>query len=155
MVVTVPGEKLLIGRCRPVRNWTRRKIPSLFLCRKLHLFLGKSTKNAATRAALFDSTHTRLTALYLGLPGWAGTYLDFTEARDSEWQWHQLGHMQGCTALQTDNPTTQFFTGRMPFLPPSQQRQSTFWLQYAPNCLSVGSSPQTPLGELAVFPQLP
>ena len=23
--------------------------------------------------------------------------LDFTEARDSEWQWHQLGHMQVCT----------------------------------------------------------
>ena len=22
------------------------------------------------------------------------TNLDFTEARDSEWQWHQLGHMQ-------------------------------------------------------------
>ena len=31
------------------------------------------------------------------------TYLDFTEARDSEWQWHQLGHMQVCTSLQTDN----------------------------------------------------
>ena len=31
------------------------------------------------------------------------TNLDFTEARDSEWQWHQLGHMQGCTYLQTDN----------------------------------------------------
>ena len=30
-------------------------------------------------------------------------YLDFTEARDSEWQWHQLGHMQVCTSLQTDN----------------------------------------------------
>ena len=28
---------------------------------------------------------------------------DFTEARDSEWQWHQLGHMQVCTSLQTDN----------------------------------------------------
>jgi len=28
---------------------------SLFLCRKLHLFLGKSTKTAATRAAIFDS----------------------------------------------------------------------------------------------------
>jgi len=55
------------------------------------------------------------------------TNLDFTEARDSEWQWHQLGHMQLCTSLQTDiqNPTTQFFTGRMPFLPPNQQRQST------------------------------
>ena len=29
--------------------------------------------------------------------------LDFTEARDSERQWHQLGHMQVCTSLQTDN----------------------------------------------------
>ena len=43
-----------------------------------------------------------------GLPGWAGTRkvktnLDFTEARDSEWQWHQLGHMQVCTSLQIDN----------------------------------------------------
>jgi len=41
------------------------------------------------------------------------TYLDFTEARDSEWQWHH------------QHPTAQFFTGRMPFLPPNQQRQST------------------------------
>jgi len=31
------------------------------------------------------------------------TNLDFTEARDSEWLWHQLGHMQVCTSLQTDN----------------------------------------------------
>jgi len=31
------------------------------------------------------------------------TNLDFTEARDSEWQWHQLGCMQVCTVLQTDN----------------------------------------------------
>jgi len=57
------------------------------------------------------------------------TNLDFTEARDSEWQWHQLGHMQVYTSLQADNyastPTTQFFTGRMPFLLPNQQRQST------------------------------
>jgi len=27
------------------------------------------------------------------------TNLDFTEARDSEWQWHQLGHMQVCISL--------------------------------------------------------
>jgi len=57
------------------------------------------------------------------------TNLDITEARDSKWQWHQLGHMQVCTSLQTDNhastPPLSFFTGRMPFLPPSQQRQST------------------------------
>jgi len=39
--------------------------------------------------------------------------MDFTEARDSEWQWHQLGHMQVCTSLQTDNhasiPPVSFF----------------------------------------------
>jgi len=54
------------------------------------------------------------------------TKLDFTEARDSEWQWLQLGHMQVCTSFQTDNHAiTPFFTGRMPFLPPNQQRQRT------------------------------
>jgi len=57
------------------------------------------------------------------------TNLDFTEARDNEWQWHQLGHMQICTSLQTNNhastPHSVFFTGRMPFLPPNQQHQST------------------------------
>ena len=56
------------------------------------------------------------------------TNLDFTEARDSEWQWHQLGSMHVCTLLQTDNhastPPLCFFTGR-PFLPPNQQCQST------------------------------
>ena len=34
------------------------------------------------------------------------TNLDFTETRDSECQWHQLGHMQVCTSLQTDNHTS-------------------------------------------------
>ena len=76
-------------------------------------------------------THTHLTALFPGLPGVLArarfvydyalykftfiiitqvsryqkgkTNLDFTEARDSEWQWHQLGHMQVCTSLQTGN----------------------------------------------------
>jgi len=37
--------------------------------------------------------------------------------------------MQICTSLQTNNhastPPLSFFTGRMPFLPPNQQRQST------------------------------
>jgi len=32
------------------------------------------------------------------------TNLDFSEARDSEWQCHQLGHMHVCTLLQTDRP---------------------------------------------------
>jgi len=55
--------------------------------------------------------------------------LDFTEARVNERQWHQPGHMQICTLLQTNNQTStpplSFFTGRMPFLPPNQQCQST------------------------------
>jgi len=34
------------------------------------------------------------------------TNLDFTGSRDSEWQWHQLGRMQVCTLLQTDNHTS-------------------------------------------------
>ena len=41
------------------------------------------------------------------------TNLDFTEASDSEWQWHQFGHMQICTSPQTDNhastPPLDFF----------------------------------------------
>jgi len=56
------------------------------------------------------------------------TDLDFTEARDSEWQWHQLGHMQVCTSLQTDNhastPPLSFY--RPDALPAANhQRQST------------------------------
>jgi len=31
------------------------------------------------------------------------TDLDFIGARDSEWQWHQLGHTQVCTLLQANN----------------------------------------------------
>ena len=34
------------------------------------------------------------------------TYLDFAEARDGEWQWHQLGCMQVCRSLQTDSRTS-------------------------------------------------
>ena len=46
------------------------------------------------------------------------TNLDFTEARDSESQWHQLEHMQVCTSLQTDNhasaPPLSFLQARCP-----------------------------------------
>jgi len=31
------------------------------------------------------------------------TDLDFSEARDSEWQWHQLDYMQVGTLFQTGN----------------------------------------------------
>jgi len=34
------------------------------------------------------------------------TNLDFIGARDGEWQWHQLGHMQIYTSLQITNHTS-------------------------------------------------
>jgi len=59
------------------------------------------------------------------------TSLDFADARDSEWQWHQLGHMQICASLQADNHTSTPPLGFLqsgcpsPFLLPNQQCQST------------------------------
>jgi len=57
---------------------------------------------------LFPDLHTHVYRLFSGTTqvSWyqkGKTNPDFTEARDSEWQWHQLGHMQVCTSLQTDN----------------------------------------------------
>jgi len=91
------------------------------------------TPNQQCRSYTHTHTHTRLTALFAGTTRVSRyqkgkTNLDFTGARDSEWQWHQLGRMQVCTSIQTDNHASTpplFFTSRMPFLPHNQQRQST------------------------------
>jgi len=50
------------------------------------------------------------------------TNVDFTEARDSEWQRHQLGYVQVCTSLQTDNhaSTPPFSFYRLDALPAAQ-----------------------------------
>ena len=60
------------------------------------------------------------------------TNLDFTEARDSEWQWHQLGHIQVCTpcSRQTTMPAPQdsvFY--RLDALPAAQPTASKHWLK--------------------------
>jgi len=51
------------------------------------------------------------------------TSVDFTEARDCEWQWNPLGHMQVCTSLQTDNdastPQLSFLQAGCPFCRPT------------------------------------
>ena len=80
-----------------------------------------------TLSSLIFGTHT-----HTPVTTWVSQYqkgktnLDYTETRDSEWQWH---HLQVCTSLQTDNyastPPLSFFTVRVPFLLPIQQRQST------------------------------
>jgi len=62
-----------------------------------------------TNNNIHKATHTQMFNGPLSRTTWVRRYqkgkanLDFTEARDSKWQWHQLGHMQVCTSLQTDN----------------------------------------------------
>jgi len=58
---------------------------------------GRSCRNGKKWKARHTHTHTRLTALFPGLPGWAGTskvkpIRILLKQRDSEWQWYQLGH---------------------------------------------------------------
>jgi len=97
-----------------VSRWTVRRTGVLrchrsFIVIQLRCFTTKriSSKFRTLLPSQYVFTHTRLTALFLDYPGEpyqkGKTNLDFTEARDSEWQWHQLGHMQVCTSLQTDN----------------------------------------------------
>ena len=76
-------------------------------------------------SAMFTHTHTRLTALFPGLPGWDGTrkvnQSGFYWSK-RQWQWHQLGHMQVCTSIQTDNraSTLPLFFYRPDALPAAQ-----------------------------------
>ena len=59
------------------------------------------------------------------------TNLDFIEARDSEWQWHQLGHMQVYTLLQTAPHYSVFY--RLDALPATQPTVSKHW-RHRSNC---------------------
>ena len=69
----------------------------------------------------FNGPFSRTTRVSRYLTG--KTNMDFTEARDSEWLWHQLGHMQVCTLLQTDNhastPPLSFLQAGCPFCHPT------------------------------------
>ena len=69
------------------------------------------TRGEDAKAGLTEHTHTYTYPFDSPLSGttrlsWyqtGKTNLYFTETRDSEWQWHQLGHMHVCTSLQIDN----------------------------------------------------
>ena len=60
---------------------------------------------------------------------WPAENKDFTEARDSGWQWHQLGHMQVCTSLQTDNHAAPYHSVfyRPDALPVAKPTASKHW----------------------------
>jgi len=78
-------------------------------------------------------THTRLTALFPGLPGWAGTrkvkpiwiLLKQETVSGSGISWAICKSAPRSRQITTPAPHHSVFTGRMPFLPPNQQCQST------------------------------
>jgi len=78
-------------------------------------------------------THTRLTALCPGLPRWAGTrkakpiwiLLKQETVSGSGISWTVCKCAPCSRQITMPAPHHSVFTGRMPFLPPNQQRQST------------------------------
>jgi len=99
-----------------------------------------------THAHTHARTHTsilRPSGLCPRLPGWASnrTNVDFTEARDSEWQWHQLGHMQIYTSHQTDNHASttplSFYRPDWPKEPCWVYKGATWWIRLNDPCSVV------------------
>ena len=76
-------------------------ITSMWTLRGNKLELLSTRTQTHTHTHLFNGPLSRTTRVSRYQKG--TTNLDFTEARDSEWQWHQLGHMHVCTSLQTDS----------------------------------------------------
>ena len=124
------------NRCKTVQNMFQQRIKCNIISQSKCNFLshrhGQCTAMIQSDLVCITHTHTHLFNGFFSRTTQVSRYhkgktsLDFTEASDSEWKWHQLGHMQVCTSLQTDNhartPPLSFFTGQMPFLPPNQQR---------------------------------
>ena len=86
-------------------TWSKYQLPQMDPCDRLphaHCVTNRAghTHNTHTHT-LFNGPFSGTTQVSQYQKG--KTDLDFTEARDSEWQWHQLGHMQVCTLLQTEN----------------------------------------------------
>jgi len=107
-----PGH-LLDGECRDAepqyqdhhrrdryrRTYTQRTVPDSTQCSEIGQRHPPPTHTQPFNGPLSGTTR-------VGQYQKGKTNLDFTEARDSEWQWHRLGHMQVCTSLQTDNYTS-------------------------------------------------
>jgi len=82
---------------------------------------------------LSTHTQTHLTALFPGLPRWAGTrkvepiwiLLKHETVSGSGISWARCKSAPHSRQITMPAPHSCFFTGRMPFLPPNQQRQST------------------------------
>jgi len=88
--------------------------------------------SALSFSDLHTHTHTRLTALFPRLPGSAGTIkvkpiwilLKQETVSGSGISWAICKSASRARQITTPAPHHSVFTGRMPFLPPNQQRQS-------------------------------
>jgi len=71
-------------------------------------------------------THAHLTAFFRDHP--VSQYekgeinVDFTEARDNEWQWYQLGHMQVCTSLLAPHHSVFYRPDALPAIQPTASK---------------------------------
>jgi len=97
--------------------------------------------HSVTYQPLTTHTHTRLKALCPGLPGWAGTrkvkpiwiLLKQETVSGSGISWASRKFASCSRQITTPVPHHSVFTGRMPFLSPNQQHQSTKGTQQ-PTC---------------------
>jgi len=87
--------------------WCSQK--SKTMARRMYVCTSEQTHNAFNGPL---SRTIRVSQYQEGKPIW------ILLKRDSEWQWYQLGHMQVCTSLQTDNhasiPPLSFLQAKCP-----------------------------------------
>jgi len=110
--------KIFTSFCQVLKRCTQKKIGSFILPQGVHVYRKRDSQTHKLAYITESPTHTSTTipphhtcpfngpfsrSTQVSQYQKGKTNLDFTEARDSEWQWHQLGHMQVCTSLQTYN----------------------------------------------------
>jgi len=116
----------------------------LWFCCIMKLKADHDFKACTYYQPLHTHTHTRLTALFLGLPGYSSTrkvkpiwiLLKQETVSGSSISW-AICKSASRDRYSCQQPTAQFFTGQMPFLPPNQQRQSTEGTTTFSSCFSA------------------
>ena len=133
------GSEQQVGRWRRQCGQDRGDVPQTDAGRGGDVSWPDQSQRRTPRECSVPYTHTHPFNGPFSRTTWVGRYqkgktnLDFTEASDSEWQWHQLGICKSAPRsrqITMPAPHHSVFTGRMPFLPPSQQRQSTVLSNY-------------------------
>ena len=118
-------------------------------CRHWTAFISATYALLQSLSNSYTHTHTHLTALFPGLPRWAGTrkvkpvwiLLMQETVSGSGISWAVCKSASRSRQITRQEPTTQFFTGWMPFLLPNQQRQSTEVLSlHSPITLTANTS---------------